>query len=95
VFHLDVAKLDMDVVYVFAMDFKYFQMFLDVCCKCFHLNITKIDQDVIHLAMKPTYCKTPVTAVGGVALRSPRRGGICLRRWGRRLGSTRVFRVRA
>jgi hypothetical protein len=85
----------MDVVYVFAMDFKYFQMFLDVCCKCFHLNITKIDQDVIHLAMKPTYCKTPVTAVGGVALRSPRRGGICLRRWGRRLGSTRVFRVRA
>jgi len=24
VFYLDVAKLDMDIVYVFAMDFKYF-----------------------------------------------------------------------
>ena len=37
VFHLDVAKLDLDVAYV-AMPihtcFKYF-IFLGVCCKCF------------------------------------------------------------
>jgi hypothetical protein len=33
VFHLDVAKLDRDVAYIY----KCFQVFLYVCCKCFIL----------------------------------------------------------
>jgi hypothetical protein len=34
VFHLDVAKVDLDVAYM-----QVFQMFSYVCCKWFHLNV--------------------------------------------------------
>jgi hypothetical protein len=66
VFHLDVAKVDLDA-YVFAMDFKCFLVFqtyvasvsaiLNVCCKCFHLDIIKVDRDVAHIMMGPTCYK--------------------------------------
>jgi hypothetical protein len=67
VFHLDVAKVDLDVAYVFAMDFKCFQVFQtyvasvsaisNECCKCFHLDIAKVDRNVAHVAMGLTCYK--------------------------------------
>jgi hypothetical protein len=35
VFHLDVAKVDMNIAYVFYNSFQVFSDVLDVCCKCF------------------------------------------------------------
>jgi hypothetical protein len=64
VFHLNVAKVDLDIAYVFAMSFKCFHVFQtyvasdsavsDICCKRFYLDITKVDRDVTHVAMGAT-----------------------------------------
>jgi hypothetical protein len=67
VFHLNVAKVDIDIAYIFAMSFKCFHEFQtyvasdsvvsNVCCKCFYLDVAKVDRDVTHVAMGPTCCR--------------------------------------
>jgi hypothetical protein len=34
VYHLDVAKVDLNVTYIYAI-----QVFSYICCKCFHLHV--------------------------------------------------------
>jgi hypothetical protein len=82
VFHLDVAKVDLDVAYVFATDFKGFQVFqtyvasvsavLDVCCKCVHLDVAKVDRDDAHVARGPICWRR-------LSLLSGRRRGVTVR----------------
>jgi hypothetical protein len=51
VFHLDVAKVDVDIAYAYIL--QVYVLCVSgvsyVCCKCFHLDVALVDLDVVYI----------------------------------------------